>query len=75
MQGSRHREHCHRVEKEVRAFAIEARRRQQKDARRKARHPQPHPLKLGSTYFLMLGTSQTGKEMRQRLNSPKRLMP
>jgi hypothetical protein len=32
-------------------------------------------LNLGSTYFLMLVTSQTGKEMRQRLNSPERLMP
>jgi len=30
---------------------------------------------LGSTYFLMLGTSQSGKEMRQRLNSLERLMP
>jgi hypothetical protein len=46
MQGSRHREHCHRVEKEVRAFSIEARRRQKKDARRKARHPQLILLKF-----------------------------
>ena len=56
MQGSRHRKHCHRVKEEVCAFSIEARRRQQKDARRKAKTSTTSAsLISGSTYFLMLG--------------------
>src|SRR4051794_2786589 len=65
MEGSRHRKHCHRVKEQVRAFSIEARRRQQEDARWKGRHPRP--LRLDPIPY-----AQAARALWHRAKQPQR---